>query len=266
MSDGKSGPPRGTRSDRLAAILDLVGAGPRTIDEIADAMGVSVMTVYRDVATLEGRGTVHRQRGIVSAAPSRLYEATVTHRMNVNSERKAALAEAAATLVSPGESVVLDDSTTGVHFVRRLDTLAPLTVITNSLAIARELHDAENVTMVMPGGQYVPWAEALVGPVTVDNLRTLRADVAVMSVSAIADDVCYHPDAQLAEVKRAMLASADRSILYVDGTKFGRAALYAFTPVADFDVVVVEHDTDPARLDHLRSLGVEVVVAGPPRS
>jgi len=256
--------PRGTRSDRLAAILEFVSTEPRSIDAIAEAMGVSMMTVYRDVATLEGRGTVHRHRGVVTPAPTRMFEATVTHRMDVNSERKAALASAALSLVSPGQSVILDDSTTGIYFARLLDDLTPMTVITNSLAVARELHEMSDITLLLTGGQYLPWAEALAGPVTINTLAGLRADVAIMSVSAIANDTCYHPNAQLGEVKKAMLAAANRSVLYVDATKFDRTALYAFAPVSGFDTIVVEQDTEAAQLEHLRSLGIDVVVAPAP--
>lgn len=249
------------RRARWQAIQELVTEEPRSIDDLADRIGVSAMTVYRDVAALEQQGVLHRQRGVVTAAPSGLYEASSGYRLALHPESKQALARAAADLVSPGDSVILDDSTTGVHLARRLTRSTPLTVVTNSFAVAREVQDVTDITLLLTGGSYLVWAEALVGPMALDSLRDLRADIVLMSASAVTDDVCYHPDAQMAEVKRAMLAAANRRVLYLDRSKFERTALHAVSPVQAFDTVVLDADAPADRVEHLRSLGVEVLTA-----
>lgn len=252
---------RPSRHDRLGAIRELVKIEPRTIDELAEQLEISAMTVYRDVATLQQQGMVHRHRGVVTVTPSRTYESPATYRVTQNSAVKAALAQGAASLISAGDSVMLDDSSTGIYLARQLAEIGPLTVITNSLAVARELDSAEGVTVFLTGGQYAAWAEALYGPMTIHSLKSLRADVVVMSASAVSDDVCYHPDSQIAQVKQAFMAAAARRVLYLDKSKFDRTALHAVSNLAEFDTVVVEHGTDSAQIRHLEALGVSVVVA-----
>jgi len=252
---------RSNREDRLIKIRELVKSKPHTIDDLVHELGVSLMTVYRDVATLHQQGMVHRQRGVVTVAPSRTYESPSSYRIGQHSESKAALAAAAATLIEPGESVMLDDSTAGIHLARRLVALEPLTVITNSLAVARELDNAADITVFLTGGQLAPWAEALYGPMTVQTLRALRADVVLMSASAVSNNICYHPDSQMAQVKQAFLAAAERKVLYIDKTKFDRTALHVVANIADFDIVIVEHGTDAMQLQQLVSMGIEVIVA-----
>ena len=83
------------------------------------------------------------------------------------------------------------------------------------------------------------------GPVTTAEIRQLRADRAFMSFSAITDDKVFHQSAEMVETKRAMFESAAMRILLADHTKFERRALHAMGSLYDFDVIVVDDQTDP---------------------
>ncbi len=81
------------------------------VGELAEAMGVSVMTVHRDLEALAARGVLRRFRGGVSALPTSVFESNLDYRLGVQLAEKEAVARAAAELVEPGMSVMLDDST-----------------------------------------------------------------------------------------------------------------------------------------------------------
>ncbi|NEE10819.1 DeoR/GlpR transcriptional regulator, partial [Streptomyces sp. SID7499] len=94
--------------------------------------GVSLMTVHRDLDDLARQGVLRRFRGGASALPSTVFESSLDYRLGVNTAEKNAVARAAAALVEPGMSVMLDDSTTVLVMAGLLVDLAPLTVVTNA--------------------------------------------------------------------------------------------------------------------------------------
>ena len=112
------------------------------------------------------------------------------------------------------------------------------------------------------GGDHVPWADAFVGGMALDVLRGMRVDLAIMSVSAVTDGITFYPQQEMVQLKKAMLASASRRILYVDHTKFRRRALHAVAPAEDFDVVIVDSATSASDVEVLRQRGATVERAG----
>ncbi|GAB3548826.1 DeoR/GlpR family transcriptional regulator of sugar metabolism [Actinopolyspora lacussalsi] len=255
--------PSGRQQDRRRKITDLVMAeGNLRIDDLIATVEASAMTVYRDLAELESQGLVHRNRGYVSAASSLLYEAASEYRMQQNEAEKTELAKAAVELVEPGQALVLDDSTTGVYLARLLPERAPLTVVTNHRGVFDELAGQQGIHLICVGGDFLPWADAFVGGMALDALRGMRVDLAIMSVSAVTDGVCFYPQQEMVQLKKAMLASASRRVLYVDHTKFNRRALHAVTPAEHFDTVIVDSRTPEAEVEVLRERGATVQRAG----
>ena len=258
---GQPEPPAGP-DDRRAAILEMVmAAGSVKIEDLPDAFGVSLMTVHRDLDTLATQGLIRKTRGVATALPSTLSEASTVYRARQNVADKYAVANAALQMIEPGQSVILDDSTTGLHLVSRLASRQPLTVITNFQSALDQLLNQPGLNVIALGGQYYPWCRAYMGSLTLDALRSIRADVFIMSTSAVTDGICFHQHHDTVLVKRAMFESARTRIAYLDHSKFERRALHALGPLSDFDTVIVDSRTSE---DHIRSLrldGVNVVVA-----
>lgn len=249
------------RKARLRKIVALViHEGVTTVDWLAENLGVSTMTVYRDVSELVDQGMLNRSYGEVSAPSSSLVETSSKLRLGQNNNLKDRIAAAALTYVHPGDAVMLDDSTTGAHLLPGLRELAPVTVATNARFIEEGLLDDPHISLIHLGGDYYNWADSYFGPMTVRNIQSLGIDVCLMSVTAIAGGYCYHPDPTVAETKRAMIASAARNILMVDHTKFTRTGLHKFVEVSDFSAVITDSETPETELDKLRDLGIEVVI------
>ncbi|WP_218004446.1 DeoR/GlpR family DNA-binding transcription regulator [Microtetraspora niveoalba] len=249
------------RWDRIAEYV--MQHGSVRIEELSEQLGVSVMTIHRDLTELENKGLLRKTRGQATAVATSLVEASTVYRGSRNRDSKRALSAAALELIEPGEAVVLDDSTTIVPLAERLVERAPLTVITPSLHLIKMMTRQPGITLLSLGGQYYEWADAFLGRVTVAAARELRADVCVMSTAAIVGDVCYHQMEEIVTVKQALLECAERKILLADHTKFTRRALHALMPLASFDVVIVDEQTPAAEVERLRGKGINVVVAPP---
>lgn len=248
---------------RQLAIVELVlRRGSVSMEDISNHMGVSTMTVYRDISALEEAGMLQKDRGRVTAVATRLHEASAAFRIKQQPDAKAQIARHVVPRIAPGSSLMLDDSTSGIFVLRALRPTIPLTVITNSLLVARETIIMPNVKLFMTGGEYQGWADALMGPTTLQNLSGLDADNCILSASGIEDGRCFHPYEDVAAVKRAMMKSSRFSILLLHHAKLQRHALHSFSRLDDFDLVVTDDRTAPDDVLRLRESGVTLEVAG----
>lgn len=248
-------------AERRARILDLVAStGSVRIAYLAASMGVSLMTIHRDLDALANQQLVTKLRGAATVVPSMLFESGVPARMARQGREKQALAARALDYIESGQAVMLDDSTTGVYLARLLLQRAPATVITNFLTVMRELSGKPGIRLIGLGGTYYDWSDGFMGAMTVEAIRGLRADILVMSTSAITNLVCYHQSQDTITFKRAMMDAAAFKLLYVDHTKFTRRALHALVPVSAFDRVIVDDQTPTELVEQIQSQGVPVDV------
>lgn len=248
--------------ERLDAITELVlTAGSMRIEELAEIFGVSTMTVRRDLDTLDSRGVLRKSRGLVTALATSLFESSPEYRARQNQDAKRSVARAAFEFVEPGQAVILDDSTTGLHLAEHLPQRQPLTVITNFQRAMTQLLGHPGIALIALGGQHYQWCDAYMGSLTLSALQTLRADVLFMSTPAVTDDICFHQHHDAAMLKRAMWQIAATRILMVDHTKFSQRALHGHIALTEFDAVIVDAQTEPSDVKRLRDKGVNVVVA-----
>lgn len=251
-----------SQTERHDAIAELVlGDGSVRIDDLTRRFNVSRMTIHRDLDALEARGILRKSRGTVTAVASSLFEASTEYRARQNTPEKEAIASLAAGLVSAGEAIILDDSTTGLRLAKHLTEREPLTVITNFGRVLKLLEGHAGITLLSTGGEYFRLCDAYSGALALRSLEMLSADTYFMSSPAVMNGMCYHPHQELVLVKQAMFRAARRRVLIVDHTKFTRTALHAMMPVKDFDVVIVDSNVDPEHLRMLRQSGVDVQVA-----
>ncbi|MFC5828410.1 DeoR/GlpR family DNA-binding transcription regulator [Nonomuraea insulae] len=248
------------RARQRAIAEDVMMKGSVRIEALVEMHGISLMTAHRDLDALVARGIVRKTRGVVTALPSSLVEASDLFRRGRQQAEKEALARAAYAWIEPGHAVILDDSTTTLNLVPMLADKAPLTVITNFVPVIEDLTGEPDLTLIALGGRFHPWSNSFMGHMTVSAIREVRADIVIMSTSAITDDICFHQTEETVDTKRAMLQSAAICLLIVDHTKFERRALHALAPLTAFDQVIVDWRTPAEHVERLRRKGVEVTV------
>lgn len=230
------------------------------IDDLTERFGVSLMTMHRDLDDLHERKLLRKLRGKVEAFPALTMETATRFRDSLNPAEKEALAEAAILHVQPGQTVFVDDSTTLFPLVSKLAEVEGLTVITNSLRVARILGPSERVEVLLTGGQYYNEFDSCMGPDVLAALERTRADVAFVSVTAVAVGRLFHPVQDYAELKKAALRSANHNVLVVDHSKFGRTATYAHGLVADYDLMITDEATPTEEIEAALNSGTAVEV------
>jgi DeoR/GlpR family transcriptional regulator of sugar metabolism len=157
---------------------------------------------------------------------------------------------------------MLDDSTTTLELARLLEEDAgPLTVITNFLETIKLLAGVRGVRLLALGGEYYPTHDSFLGVPCVEAIEALRVDLLFASTSAISGGYAYHQEQEIVLVKRAMIASAQRSVLMVDHTKLGRASLHRLAPLDAFDLVLTDTKAPEEKLAEMREHGVRYELA-----
>ena len=247
---------------RLDAIAELVlASGTLRIDDLSEIFAVSSMTIHRDLDLLDQRGILRKSRGAATAVASSLFEASTEYRIRQSKQAKKSLALAALALIEPGQSVMMDDSTTGLHLARLLPEKLPLTVITNFQRVADLLINNPGIQTILTGGQFYRWCDAYMGTIALNAVHSLRADIVFMSSPAVTNGVCYHQHHDAVLLKRAMIESAEHKVLYLDHTKFKMRALHAHLKISDFDTVIVDSETAPENISQIEDTGVRLIVA-----
>jgi DeoR/GlpR family transcriptional regulator of sugar metabolism len=245
---------------RRQEILKMLRAeGALSARAVSERLGVSLATVRRDMSMLHGDGRLHRVHGgamLGEATEPSFEDVAVTH-----PEAKDRLARRAATLVPDG-AVVLCDIGTSVHHVAAHLHGRPLVVVTNSLAVYEELKDDEAIDLVLLGGQVRRNYRSMVGFLTEQALEQVHADLLFLGTSGVRGDGSVMDTTTVeVPVKRAMLRSADRTVLVADGSKFPGSGLARVCGPERLDVLVTDEDADPGTLDVVRQAGAEVVLA-----
>jgi DeoR/GlpR family transcriptional regulator of sugar metabolism len=246
-------------SERLSELVDVLRRDGRVdVATAAAEFGAAELTIRRDLDVLVERGVARRVRGGAVNLLMRGEELPFAMRAIEATASKHRIATAVAELITDGEAVGLDSGTTAAETARALAGRR-LTVMPMSLHAANALAGSSSVRLMMPGGEARPGELAMVGPLALASIAALRFDTVVLGCCGLsAEGYVMAHDLGDAAVKQALLASARRCVLAVDGTKFTRSALAVVCELARIDVVVTDETAPASAIASLRAGGVEV--------
>lgn len=271
--------------ERRRRLLHLVEEqGSASIAALTEALGVSHMTVRRDVRRLEEAGRLVSVAGGV-ALPSRIaLDATHQTKLGLRPAEKEAIAARAAELVGPGDVVYLDAGTTMLALARRLVQLAqgpgrrgsdgsgepagpgaapgagPGDIITNDLAVAAAAGEHPHARVHVLGGRLDSANLSTQGPVAAAEIDGYNIDIAFVSASSFDLRGLSVPSEAKTVVKRALVENAGHSYLVTDSSKYGRVAAFKAVPLGAFDGLVSDAGLPEAARERARELGVDLLL------
>src|SRR5881227_3122596 len=257
--------PNLSQSKRMEEVLRLLETRDSVhVTELAEVFAVSEVTVRSDLSELARQGLVARVRGGVRPLQRGQSELGFDLRLRLESQRKQAIARAAAALVDEGEAVALDSSTTAYYLAHELRSKRELVVVTNGLLIAAALADAPGITVLVTGGTLRLSAMSLVGDLGADVLRTTRINKGFLGARGLSLErglMDLNPDE--VRIKQEMADACERIYGILDGTKWHRSALLSFAPVEDLTGIVTDSSAPTDEVEAWRAAGVEVITADP---
>jgi DeoR family fructose operon transcriptional repressor len=236
------------RLDQIRAELE--AEGQVRVAELAQRLGVSEMTVRRDLDQLAELGVVHRVRGgAVPTAPQ-----TFADRFTQAARAKDAIAAKLVPLVQDGSAIGIDASTTLQRLAARLGSVRAVTAITSSLESFAALGRHPGVTPLLTGGALDPRTGSLVGPLATRAARDVALAQLFVSAAGV-DPVHGTTEATLeeAEVKQVLAEVAGRVVVAVDSSKLGQTGLARCLPRERIDLLVTELDPADPALDPYRA-------------
>lgn len=230
--------------------------GAVRVADLVARFGTAELTIRRDLEWLEAQGVARRVRGgaVALQAPVDV--------PSIPSTIFARIGKMAASLVKDGETIFLGPGSLALETARALSGRISLTVVTNGLAVARQIAEHTPHTLILTGGQLEREEQGLTGHLARIALEDLRADWVIMelggvsAVEGLTDD--HLPQAELA---RILLRRGLQVMVLVPPERVGRVAAVYVGPVTDADVIVTAREADSAPLWDLAETGVRVLLA-----
>jgi DeoR/GlpR family transcriptional regulator of sugar metabolism len=240
---------------RQTLILERVREeGAVRVADLVRALGVSDMTIRRDLEVLNELGLIEKVHGGATAVEgSSQFEPGFTVKSTLMQSEKTLIAATAAGLVTPGTAIAISAGTTTFALARHLTDVPGLTVLTNSVPVADVLHrdGRPDQTVILSGGVRTP-SDALVGPFAVEFIRSLHVDSVFMGSHGMDQRSGFTtPNILEAETNRALIDAGRRLIVLADHTKWGVVGISSVARLEDADTIVTDDGLDPSTRSHI---------------
>jgi DeoR/GlpR family transcriptional regulator of sugar metabolism len=247
--------------ERAKLILERLRSQGRVLAaDLAAELSTSEHTIRRHLRDLADAGHCKRVYGgalLVSPAST-----AGSARMREAGDRKAVLAALAASIVRPGQIILLDAGSTNVAIAAALPDHANLTIVTNSPDACSRLMDRPGIEVILIGGRMSPRGAGSTGSTALLQVQQIRADLCFLGACAIdIKEGVSAFDAEEAELKRAMVRSSGQVAIAMTSEKLMTAAPYFVASAADIDHFFLEADVPAERLSAFEALCGNVMVA-----
>lgn len=246
------------RRTRLRELLQ--ASGFAALGELAESLDVSESTVRRDLEQLENEGIARRTHGGAFWTGESDTMSVFQTRRDDSWAAKAAIGTAAAELIEDHDTILLDGGSTTYELARHLVD-RPLQVVTNSLPVAHLLSSSKSIDLVMIGGCVTGRTAVTIGPMADSMLHSINVGKAFLSVAGITDRGYFNSNMMLVESEKAMLDSADQTIVVADSSKFGKVSLSRLCGLHEVNALVCDSGLESTWKEHLELAGVQLVLA-----
>lgn len=232
------------------------------VSVLASDIGVSTETIRRDLEVLEKDGLISRAYGF--AARPLAPEPEFMARDRLFSEPRNRIARAMSALVEDGQVLIIGSSTTTLRVAERLASdHKDLCIYTDSTLIASKLSSNPTFRIRLVPGIYKDSERYVYGPDTVDYIRRIYANHAILGATGLSSEGISNADHDVGETYRAMSMRAEQVSVVADHSKFMRPAVNTYAQWGVVDRLIT--DLPPycdELLQGLKAARVEVVVAG----
>jgi DeoR family transcriptional regulator of aga operon len=231
------------------------------VRDLSKALGISQITIRKDLDHLQAKGLLQRSHGgALPAQPGALFDPSLQEKEKSHHLEKERIGAAAAGLVKEGQCVMLDSGTTTTAVAHALKKFSHLTVITNAVNIAAEL-TGTNFEVILTGGILRKNSFSLVGPLAEDMLAEMHADILFLGVDGFDIEIgLTTPNLLESRVNRAMVAGAAKVVAVCDSTKFNRRSLSRIVPGSAVHHVITDTNLPKSVAEALQNLNIELTL------
>ena len=247
-------------SERTDHILNILNKQKYVTPKfLATKLYCSPATIRRDLIDLEKSGLLKRHHGNVTLIPKLNVEQPNFFREMKHIEEKKYICKLGKGLISDGDSLFLDSSSTVMNICPELDGFINLTVITSGIKTALELSKNEAINSFLVGGQIKPNSASIVGELTSELINKFKGTLCIISCGGIDQDGVYEADHSQAMVKEQMIKNSDRTILLCDSSKFEKSHFFKLSSFDKIDMVITNQKPCDHMIQSLIQANVEIL-------
>jgi DeoR family deoxyribose operon repressor len=248
------------RTLRLVRMQELINSkGPTQLNKVAEQLGVTEMTIRRDLASANSPLACLGGYVLKATLPTADEKYSLDEEIDHHTVRKRLACQRAAQWVEDGDSLFIDCGTTMVHFAEVLPPGMTLSVVCYSMNIAAIVSRRPNTQLILLGGLYHSSSATFYSDEAVHYLGSLGVNKAFLSAGGAdlqrgASCSNFHEVA----VKQAAIRSAGQSFLVVDESKLGRVRPAFFSPLDVFTRIAVGGTPDAALRKQFKGLPLDI--------
>lgn len=231
------------------------------VSQLSKSLSVTEETIRRDLERLEEEGKLKKVHGGAVLYEQAGSDLSFNDRIERNRYGKEKIAMAIASKVKDGDSIMLDSSTTSLEIAKLLTEKNDLTIITNSFAILQELYKNDSIRVISTGGELSREYSAFKGQAAIRTIDNYRVDLAIISCKALDMNhgIMDSRDMEV-EIKRKMIALANRVYLGVDDQKFDKIAFVKVCDISSVDCIFTNKNLDDDWRKYLRENNVSYIM------
>lgn len=248
------------QAERRNYIIEILNRdGKVIIEDLAKTLNVSEMTIRRDLQYLERHKLITRTHGGAVLHNLLTEEIPYTKKAEQNMQEKQRIGIYASSLVKDGDVILLDAGTTNMEIAKNIIGIRNIKVITNDLMIGAFLSRYEGIEVHFVGGIVQKDIGACFGPVALEFLQHINADIAFIGASCVdMDKGITSPNIDKAQWKKQLIKSAERAILVVDHLKFEKVSFAKICPLTRFHMIITDSGVEDHIREELKELGVDI--------
>lgn len=227
------------------------------VNELAEALSVSKVTIRKDLDKLEEKGIITRQHGFAVINNQN----DIHFRLTQNYNLKRRIAKKAAEIINEGETVLIESGSTCALLAEELAlSKKDITIITNSAFIASYIRKADHVKIILLGGEYQNDSQVTVGPLIKKVVSNFSVDKLFIGIDGFDYELGFMAaDLMRSEATRYLAESANKTIVLTDSSKFERKSLVTEFEVEEVSMVFTDNQINKNVLDFLTNKNVKVV-------
>ncbi len=251
-------------AERHKYILDaLARQGYIRVFDIANEMGVTVVTVRKDLKLLEDKGLLYRSHGSASPANPHVPDRSVSVKEQINRSEKEKIGAEAAKLIGENDSVIIASGSTIYAFVEHIRPVGKLNVITPSIQVAMRLCPlGEDVNIIQLGGVINKKALSVQQGVEVEVFDRVSTSKLFIGVDGIdVEHGITTSNLEEVELTRRMMAATAKVVALADSSKFSKRGFGKICPLEQIDVIVTDEGVLPNTVKLLEEAGIKVIIA-----
>jgi DeoR/GlpR family transcriptional regulator of sugar metabolism len=231
------------------------------VAELAEKFSTSTETIRRDLDEMKSADLLNRTHGGATPLPLG-HEASLFEREQVFRAERERIGAKVVTALGPNDVVMMDTGTTTFEVAKAMSVRSvPLTIITNSYAVATILGSNSLIQVIMPPGEFSAAEAAVMGFETTEFVRRFNANIFITGASGVTPGGPCDANLHAARLKRTMISRADKTALIVDHSKFDRYALETVCPWSDIATIVTDRMPADAFQEVFKLHGIDLIVA-----